>query len=28
VRALLLVGTDAEELLGRLHATASVKIPG
>ena len=28
VRALLLVGTDAAELLGRLHAAASVKIQG
>ena len=28
VRALLHVGTDAQELLGRLHTAASVKIPG
>ena len=28
VRALLLVGTDAPELLQRLHAAASVKIRG
>jgi uncharacterized protein (TIGR00730 family) len=28
VRALLHVGTDAQDLLGRLHTAASVKIPG
>jgi uncharacterized protein (TIGR00730 family) len=28
VRGLLLVGTDAPELLGRLYAAASVKIQG
>ena len=28
VRALLHVGTDAQDLLGRLHMAASVKIPG
>jgi uncharacterized protein (TIGR00730 family) len=28
VRALLHVGTDAQDVLGRLHTAASVKIPG